>query len=101
MCPCCQWEECQWQELSGRGRIWSYTVPRSPLLPAFEKLTPYVVALVELEEDPGLRVIGPMLAPEEGDMRGLEHAVIGTRVKAVFKAYSDDVSLVCWLAIPE
>lgn len=96
MCPQCQSDQCEWQELSGRGTIWSYTVPRPPLLPAFEKLTPYVTALVELEEDPQLRMIGPLLKAEDGEMQGLESATIGTPVKAVFKPYSEDVSLVCW-----
>lgn len=99
MCPYCQSEQCEWQELSGRGTIWSYTMPRSPLLPAFEKLMPYVVALVELEEERGLRMIGPLLTAEEGEIQGVENAAIGVSVKAVFKPYSDDVSLVCWVPV--
>jgi uncharacterized OB-fold protein len=47
-----QWE---WKESSGRGRVFSWTVTRAPLHPAFAADVPYAVLLVELEE--GVRMI--------------------------------------------
>ncbi len=52
MCPWCHSLESQWLRQSGRGRIWSFAVPHPPLLPAFVDEAPYVVVVVELEEDP-------------------------------------------------
>ncbi|CAA0103136.1 Uncharacterised protein [Halioglobus japonicus] len=99
MCPSCQSQESYWQPVSGRGRVWSFAVPSSPLLPAFEKLTPYVVALVELEESPTLRLIGPVLHSVGGEVSGVEakDVRIGAEVTVDFKRYSDDVAMPCWV----
>lgn len=98
MCPECQSLQHAWRVLSGRGRIWSYTAPRPPLLPAFEALLPYSVAVVELEDVPSLRMVGALLHPETGEMAGLEAGLvtIGAPVCVVLKRYGEDVSLPCW-----
>tara|TARA_R110002049_G_scaffold74361_7_gene191826 strand:- start:5883 stop:6323 length:441 start_codon:yes stop_codon:yes gene_type:complete len=99
MCPACQSHESDWQPVSGRGRVWSFAVPSSPLLPAFEKLTPYVVALVELEESPTLRMIGTVVHSAGGEVSGVESqdVHIGAEVTVDFKHYSDDVAMPCWV----
>jgi uncharacterized OB-fold protein len=38
--------------------VWSYIVCHPPVLPAFAHRTPYPVVLVELTEDPLLRLVG-------------------------------------------
>jgi uncharacterized OB-fold protein len=38
--------------------VWSYVVCHPPVLPAFADHAPYAVVLVELAEDPGLRMVG-------------------------------------------
>lgn len=43
----------------GRGTVWSYTINRYPWSPGLEP--PYVIALVELEEQPGLRVLSTLV----------------------------------------
>ena len=70
-----------------------------PLLPAFEKLAPYVVALVELEESPSLRMIGPVLLRTGGEISGVCAADvhIGAAVGVDFRQYSDDVAMPCWV----
>lgn len=99
MCPVCQSIEQNWIKLSGHGRIWSFTVPSPPLLPAFEALLPYVVALVEVEEDPCIRIVGPVLQGETGEMKGVDakQLKIGQAVRVEFKKYADDVALPCWI----
>lgn len=99
MCPHCQCISCQWAAVSGRGRIWSFVAPESPLLPAFESLKPYVTALVELDEDPTLRLVGPVLNRFDGDIKGVEAAqvYIGQTVSVVFKRLADDVAMPCWV----
>ena len=99
MCPSCQSSASHWQPVSGRGRVWSFAVPSPPLLPAFEKLAPYVVALVELEESPSLRMIGPVLLSAGGEVSGVCAADvhIGAAVGVDFRQYSDDVAMPCWV----
>ena len=46
----------QFEEVSGDGTVFSYIVVRQQLVPAHE--APYVVAVVELEEQTGLRMTG-------------------------------------------
>lgn len=39
----------EWREVSGKGRIYTFTVNRRPA-PGFEGRTPYVVAVIDLPE---------------------------------------------------
>ncbi|MFP8877966.1 MAG: Zn-ribbon domain-containing OB-fold protein [Myxococcota bacterium] len=48
ICTACQGDHLEWVESSGRGRVYSFTTVHRPPRPAFD--TPYVVAIVELEE---------------------------------------------------
>jgi uncharacterized protein len=48
--------ELAWSAVSGRGRVFSWTVTHQALHPAFVDDVPYVTALVELNEGP--RVVG-------------------------------------------
>jgi uncharacterized OB-fold protein len=48
------------EPVSGRGRVFSFIVVRHQAVPGHQ--VPYVVALVELEEQPGLRVTSVLQA---------------------------------------
>ena len=50
-----------WRTVSGKARLWSWTVIHPPVLPAFMPFAPYPVAIAELEEAPGLRMAGPLI----------------------------------------
>lgn len=103
MCPWCQSMKAEWEKMSGRGRVWSYVVPHPPLLPAFERLSPYNVVLVALEEDPTIRMVGNLVAREGGPINELDaHAIeIGTPVRCVFERVADDVALARWIPVGE
>lgn len=64
-CPVCLGDDWQWEAVSGRGTIYSYTVDRVGLDPAQQSQLPLVIAAVELEEGPRMttRIVG--CAPEE------------------------------------
>jgi len=47
-------EDWSWQDVSGRGTVYSFTVDRVGLDPTQRERLPLVVALVELEEGPRL-----------------------------------------------
>jgi uncharacterized OB-fold protein len=51
-CPACGSLDTEWQQVSGRGRIYSYTVVRKSGLPGWADAVPYVIAYVELDEGP-------------------------------------------------
>jgi uncharacterized protein len=53
VCPACHATSVTWGELSGRGRVYSYTVTRRNQ-GRWGDVAPYVVAYVELDEGPRL-----------------------------------------------
>jgi uncharacterized OB-fold protein len=55
VCPACHGADMSWQPVSGRGSVWSWTVSRYQWTPSMPP--PYVVAEVELAEQPGLRLL--------------------------------------------
>ncbi|MDD9960664.1 MAG: Zn-ribbon domain-containing OB-fold protein [Gammaproteobacteria bacterium] len=54
LCTACGSRTLDWAEVSGRGRVKTFTIIRRAVSAAFEPDAPYVVALVELEEGPTL-----------------------------------------------
>ena len=61
-----------WRTVSGRGRIWSFTRVYPPVLPAFAPFAPYPVVLVELDEQPGLRLVGNLVEQADDPINGVE-----------------------------
>src|SRR5262249_52328711 len=64
-CVHCQAEEFEPAEVSGRGVIYSYAVVDRPLHAGFLNALPYVVVLVELDEQPGLRILTTLVELRE------------------------------------
>lgn len=56
-CVHCQGEEFDLAEAGGRGVIYSYAVVERPLHAGFVDTLPYVVVIVELDDQPGLRIL--------------------------------------------
>lgn len=84
LCPHCHSDRLSWVDVSGLGEIYSYTVCHRPAGPAFAGETPYVVAIVELDEGP--RMMSRIIA----DWQAVR---IGQRVKVRFERQSDDLTL--------
>ena len=98
MCPGCQSMELTWERMSGEGRIWSFAVPHPPLLPAFAELAPYNVVLVELVEDPSVRMVGNLVTSADGAINEIDPKTIeiGMPVRAVFQKVTDDLTMIRW-----
>ena len=56
-CMHCQAQDFDTVEATGRGVLYSYSVVNRPLHAGFIDALPYVVALVELDDQPGLRIL--------------------------------------------
>jgi uncharacterized protein len=74
-----------WTQVSGRGRVHTYTVLHRPYHPAFADEVPYNVSVIELDEGPLLlsNVVG----------QPLEELAIDQRVRVVFAPVCDGVAL--------
>lgn len=90
MCPHCRSMAAEWRPVSGRGLIFSKVVCHPPVLPAFQDRVPYAVVLVELEEDPNLRLVGNVLDAPPDRVR------IGSPVHVAFQEISEEISLPQW-----
>ena len=73
--------------MSGRGRVHSYTLTHYVFHPAFADAVPYPVALVELEEDPGVRIVSNLVQIDPRRIRS------GMAVEVVFEDVSEEISL--------
>jgi hypothetical protein len=91
-CPHCLSRESRWQPVSGLGRVYTWTIVRGPTLPAFEAQVPYNVVDVLLDE--GIHFVSQILDCPAEDI----HA--GLRVRAVFVAASEEVTLVKFVRAP-
>lgn len=99
MCPSCNSMDLAWRKMSGRGRIWSFCVPHPPLLPTFNEYAPYNVIVVELDEDPTIRLVGNLVTDVDGDINSMDPKTIkvGDPVRAVFVPMTDDATLIRWV----
>lgn len=89
MCPDCQSFEHEWALMSGKGKVWSWVKPHPPLLPAYAEVAPYNVIVVELDEDPAIRLVGNLVESDEGTLEALstvdpDSIEIGEPVEVVF-----------------
>ncbi len=83
-CAACGSHDAEWERVTGRGRIFSWTITHQAFDPAFT--VPYAVVVVELDE-------GPRLV---GNLRGLEPSdlALDLPVVAELEPVSDTVALV-------
>lgn len=85
LCPHCHSDALEWKEVTGQGVIYTYTISRRPAGPAFKGDTPYVVALVELDEGP--RMLTNIITEFVDALR------IGQRVQVRYDDVTEDVTL--------
>lgn len=76
----------EWVEVSGRGTVFAFTIAREPTAAHLAGKTPYVIAIVELQE-------GPHLTANILDCR-VEDVSVGMPVEAVFVDISPERTLV-------
>ena len=98
-CPWCTSLEWTWQDVSGKGTIYSYEIVVQAIQAGFREWAPYPVVLVELDEqrgqptaDEGLRLI-TNLVTDELKAEKEENVAIGSRVEVIFLDISPEVSL--------
>ncbi len=57
VCYVCRSNGSDWQEVSGEGRLYSYTIVTHPVHPGLVTQVPFNVVLVEFADAPGVRLI--------------------------------------------
>ena len=96
ICHRCNSFALDWQEVAGRGIIYSYQRVWHPVHPALNGHGPYIAALVELPNVEGVRMVGNLLGNPK------QEVPIGAAVAAVFEhheAATPSFTLVHWRLI--
>ena len=84
-CPACWSDRAEWQALSGRGTIYTFTVMRRAYHRGLADKLPYVVAVVDLEEGP--RMVSNVVDCPVDQVR------VGDAVEVVFDDVTPEVTL--------
>lgn len=104
-CPWCARDEFDWALVEGRGTVYSYFEVRHAIQPAFQPFVPYLVLLVELDEQSGapsageaLRVVGNLVAADGTLARPdlVQQVGIGTRVRMRLVPAGRELGLPQW-----
>jgi uncharacterized OB-fold protein len=86
-CPACRSQACDWPELSGRGTIYSFTIVASAVMPRQAEHVPYVPALIEPVDAPGVRLVSNVVdAP-------LSAIAVGAEVEVAWQDRADGLSV--------
>ena len=77
-----------------------HALPHPPLLPAYAELAPYNVVVVAIDEEPTIRLVGNLVASEDGPINEVDPATIeiGQPVRVVFQEVGD-VALPRWIRV--
>jgi uncharacterized OB-fold protein len=85
VCPECLRQDLAPEAVSGLATVATYTVNHQPWYPGLDP--PYVIAIVEIEEQPSVRLMTNIVGCPPEDVR------IGMPVQVRFEQYADDVWL--------
>ena len=81
ICPHCLTKTLAPEPLSGRATVASYTINVQPWIPGFDP--PYVIAIVEMEEEPAVRLTTNIVGCAPDDVH------IAMPVQVTFEQYDD------------
>jgi uncharacterized OB-fold protein len=84
-CPGCHQPVTTWRTVSGRGTLHGWTVVRADLVPGIEP--PYLVAEIELAEQPGLLMASNVVGARDVELR------VGMEMTLTWLDIEDGVSL--------
>jgi uncharacterized protein len=87
LCDRCLSPELRFEQVSGSGTVWSYTVMHQQSVSGFEQSVPYLTALVELDEQPMLLMLTNLPGTLAEEIR------IGARVQVTFQRLNEEIAL--------
>lgn len=87
VCDNCSSDQLEFEPVSGRGTVYSYSLMHQKTIAGFGDEVPYLVVVVELEEQPGLFMLTNLPGARVEDVQ------IGQPVEVTFQPFADDVIL--------
>lgn len=90
ICYLCRSFDHEWAPVSGKGVVYTYTIPHHPSHPAVRERVPYNVVVVELADAGRVRMVGNLLDCKPDEI------AIGMAVEVVFQDVNESVTLPQW-----
>ncbi len=85
VCPECRSADSDWQEVSGRGEVYTYTLVHRAIAAGQE--LPFVIAVIALEDAGGVRIISNVVGADPDELE------IGMPVELVWEDMSADLAI--------
>ena len=85
VCAKCRSENAEWQEVSGRGEVYTYTTVHRPIAP--DQPLPTLIAVIALEGSGGKRILSNLVEVDP------EKVEIGMPVEVVWEDMSADLAI--------
>ena len=89
VCPECHSTKLEWEKMSGRGTVYSYTIAHHPVLPYFADKVPLPVGVIKLDEGE-VYMVGRLIDVDPAAV------AIGMPVEVVFEDVAEDITLPQW-----
>jgi hypothetical protein len=86
-CPACRCPDTEWVTLSGRARLYTYTIVRHPPVRALAETVPYVLAVVKLPDAGDVKLITNVVDCDTADL------AIGQELEVVWHTRQDGVTI--------
>jgi len=87
VCPACHSAASDWHELSGRGRVYTYSVVHRPVAAAQRDLLPFIVVVIELEGADGIRLLSNLVDVEPDSVQ------VGMPVEVVWEDMGAELAI--------
>ena len=87
ICAHCRSLDASWEDVDGRGELFTWSVVHQQFHPATGGIVPYIVAVVELRGTHGTRITTNLVDASEGDLRA------GREVEVVWEDMDEYLSL--------
>lgn len=94
VCRYCLSENVGGAPVSGRGSLYSWTIAVQAFHPFWMDRVPFVIATIELEEEPGLMFAAQLVDCEESQLR------IGLPVEVVFESLTPELTVPFFRPVP-
>jgi uncharacterized protein len=85
VCPKCFSTNVNWEKISGKGTVFTFTVVHRPPSPDMEAYVPYVISVIELDEGP--KMVSNIVGCKYSDVK------IGMKVEVFFEDVAETISL--------
>jgi len=87
VCPVCRSSESEWAPVSGTGTVYTFSVVRQAFIGSLADRLPYVVAVVELDGAPGIRLVTNVVDVDAEDV------TVGMAVDVVWEDMGPELAL--------